>query len=115
MAAEHALGGTGFGYHDFREQGQAGDEPVPNPEGNLFAGGVFESGDLVEVAMVELFPERTEGGGDVGVVDQPAEVRIAGARHREFNLEAVAMQPPAFVVRREFGQEMGRFKLKGFS
>jgi hypothetical protein len=54
--------------------------------------------------VVELLPERAKRLGDVRVVDQPAELGIAFASDDDFGLEAVAVQAPAFVVRRQLRQ-----------
>jgi hypothetical protein len=113
--AVHALSGASFGHHNLGEQGQGGFEPVPDPDGKVFAGGILEARDIVEVAVVELFPEGTESGGDVGVINQPAEFGVAGTGHDELDFEAVAVQAAAFVGGRQFGQQMGGFELEGFA
>jgi hypothetical protein len=109
------LGGAGFGDEDFGEEREAGLEAVPDPDGDMLAGGVFEAGNFIEVAVIELFPERAEGGGDLGVIDQPAEFGIAGAADDEVDFEAMAVETAAFVRGRQFGEEMGGFELEGFA
>ncbi len=115
MAAEDALGGAGFGHDDFREEWQMRFESVPDPDGDLFAGGVFEAGDFVEVTMIELFPEWPEGGGDVGVIDEPAELRITEAGDDDLDFEAMSVQAAALVVGGQLGEEMGGLELEGFA
>ena len=65
--------------------------------------------------MIQFFPDGLEGGGDVRVIHQPAELRVALARHHDFYAEAVAVQPPAFVLLRQVRQQMRRLKLKRFA
>jgi hypothetical protein len=65
--------------------------------------------------VVELFPERLEGGRDVRVIHQPAELGVAGAGDDDFRREAVAVEAPAFVGLRQVRQQVGGFKLKSFA
>jgi hypothetical protein len=114
-AAEHASGGTGFGHDDFDEKWEARFEAGPDPHGDLFAGGIFETRHFVEIAMVELFPEGSEGGGQIGIIGEPAEFGITGAGDGDFDLEAVAVEATAFVGGGQFGEEMSCFELEGFA
>ena len=108
----NAAGGAGFGDDDFGELGELGFEAVPDPDGDVFAGGVFEARDVVEIAVVELFPERFEGVRDVRVIHDPAELGIAFAVDDDFGAEAVAMEAAAFVALGQMREEMGGFELK---
>src|SRR5438552_243692 len=56
---------TGFGHNYLRQQRESGFEFLPDPDGNVFAGGVFETGNFVEIKMVQLFPDWMEGFGDI--------------------------------------------------
>ena len=72
---------AGFGHNDFREQWQLWLQLFPNPDGDIFARRIFEAGNLVQIIMIELFPNRLERRGDVGVVhDQPSFGRIRPPR-----------------------------------
>jgi hypothetical protein len=88
---------AGLGHDDFREQRQFWLQLFPNPDRDNFARRIFEAGNFVQIIMIELFPDRLERRRDVRVIHQPAELRVALARHDDFHLEAVAVQPPAFV------------------
>ena len=81
----------------------------------LRAGRIFEAGDFVQMVVVELFPNRFERRRDVRVIHHPAEFRVAFAGDNDLHLEAVPVQPPAFVRLRQLRQQMRRFKLKRFS
>jgi len=65
--------------------------------------------------MVEYLPNGFERGGEVGVIHHPAEVRIILALNGDFDLEAMPVQPAAFVLGGQVGEEVGGFKLKGFA
>lgn len=82
---------AGFGDNDFREQRQFWLQFFPDPDRNLFAGRIFKTRNFVQITVVELFPDRLECSRDIGVVHQPAEFRIALARHDDVHLEAVTM------------------------
>src|ERR1051326_6995041 len=76
-SAVDTFGGAGFGYDDFGQERQLGLEPVPNPDGDVFAGGVFQTPDLVEVVMVQFCPNWFNSVGNVGIINDPAQLRIA--------------------------------------
>ena len=65
----NALRRAGLGYHDFREEMEPGLQLRPDPNRDILAGRVFEAGNLIEIMVVELFPKRLEGFGDVSVID----------------------------------------------
>jgi len=65
--------------------------------------------------MVEFLPDGVEGFRDIGVIDDPAKLRVAFSSNHDIHLEAMAMQPPAFVRLREMRQQVRGFKLEGFS
>jgi len=56
-ASVDAAGGAGFGDDDFAELREVWLEVLPDPGGDIFAGGVMEAGDFVQVAVVELVPD----------------------------------------------------------
>src|SRR6185295_10612573 len=55
---------AGFRDHDFGEQRQFGLEPPPNPRGEAFARWILQAGNVIEIKMIELPPDRFERGGD---------------------------------------------------
>ncbi len=114
-AAVDATGGAGFGDDEFGEFGEVGFEVGPDPECEVFAGGVFESGHFIEVVVVELFPEWFEGFGDIGVVHDPAVLGVAFSADHDFDLEAVSVEASAFVLLRNIGQVVCGLKLEGFA
>ena len=101
MAAKNTTSRAGFRHNDFGQHRQLRFQLVPNPYGNILAGGIFEAGNFVEVTVVELFPNRFEGGGNIRVIHDPAEFRVAISRDGDLHLETVPVQSAAFVG---FGQ-----------
>ena len=65
--------------------------------------------------MIEFFPDRLERRRNFGVIHQPAQLRIAFARHNNFDAETVAVQAAAFVSLGQQRQQVRSFKLKRFS
>ena len=65
---------TGAGFTNFypAECGQVGFQTLPDPPRDIFAGGVFESADVVEVVMIQLIINRFEGAFDVAEIHDPA-------------------------------------------
>jgi hypothetical protein len=111
MTLRHA----GLGNDNFDKAGQLGLETVPNPDSQVFACGIFEATDLVQVMMVELFEQGSESFHNIGVIHDPAEMRVAFSFHDDFGAEAVTVKTAAFMVFGHMRQEMGRFKLKRFT
>jgi len=65
--------------------------------------------------MVQLFPDALEGRRDVRIIHQPAQLRVALARHDDFHTETVAVEAAALVGLRQMRQQMRRLKLERFS
>jgi len=115
VAAIDASGGAGLGDDDLRDLREGGLEAGPNPEGDVFAGGVFEALDFVEEVVIELLPNGLEGCSQVGVIEKPAHPGIHLASDGDLDLEAVAMDAPALVGGGKMRQEMGCLELKGLA
>jgi len=107
--------GASLSHDNFRKQWQLGLQLFPNPHGDDFARRIFQTGYLVQIIMVELFPDRLERGRDVGVIHQPAQFGIALAGHDNFHAETVAVQATALVIIWQMRQQMRRLKLKRLS
>ena len=101
-----------LGDDNFTQQRQLRSQVFPNPDRDVFAGGVFQAGDFVEITVIELFPERLERFGNVRVIHQPAELGIALAGDDNFRLKTVAVQSAAFMRGRQLRQQVRRFELK---
>ena len=88
---------------------------MPDPVRDDFAGWVFETRNLVEVAMVELLPDGFEEAGEFGVVDEPTKFGISVSADGDFDLETVAVEASAFMAERELGEQVSGFELEGFA
>ena len=87
-----------------------GFEALPDPAGDVFAGGVFQAGDFVEEAVVELVFQGAEAGLDVGEIHHPAFEGIDGAFDGDFDAEGVAVEAGALVAGRDVGEGVGGFE-----
>jgi len=109
------LGSAGFRNHNLGEERELWLEPIPDPDGDVFAGGVLQARDIVQVVVIQFFPQRPECLRDVRVIHDPSKLRIAWTLHNYFDLEAVSVEPPAFVRFGQERQQMGCLKLERFS
>lgn len=75
-------GARAVGFLDFDggEQRQAGLDAVPEPDGDHFCGGPFQTGDIVEIAMVEAVDEGFADGFDICEVHDPSGVCLEMVR-----------------------------------
>jgi|GEM_PF-2122802 len=110
-----AAGGAGFGDNDFGEDGEGRFQLVPDPMGDDFAGGIFETRNFIEITMVELFPDGFEEAGEFGVIDEPAQFGIGFAADGDFDLETVAVEASAFMAEWELGKQVSGLELEGFA
>ncbi len=78
--------------------------------GDVFGGGVFEAGDFVEEAVVELVFEGAEFFLEFAEVHEPAGMGIDGAADGDFDAEGVAVEAGAFVAGRDVGEGVGGFE-----
>jgi len=104
-----------FGDDDFSQQWQLILQLFPNPNRDVFARGIFESGNLVQVKMVQFLPNRFERFRDVGIIHDPSQLLITFPDDGDLDFETVPMQSPAFMRLGQMRQEMRGFKLKGFA
>ena len=77
---------------------------MPDPLGEVFAGGVVEPWQVVQVVVVEALVERLEDGLDLGEIANPAGIRIDIAFDIDGDAELMAMQAPALVACRYMGE-----------
>lgn len=87
---------------------------MPDPSGQVLAGWVFEPLYVVQVAMVDRFFDGLERAFDVGEIHDPAEVRIEGASHVDFDAETMPVQAPALVSGWDVGQLVCRLDREYF-
>ncbi len=73
-------------------------QSFPYPTRYRFTRGVFKSGKVVEIAVVELSMQRLKGEFDVAKVHHPTAVgaNLAGNVHRD--MKGMAMQPRTLVT-----------------
>ena len=94
------------------EEGKLRFEFRPDPAGDVFAGGIFEAGDFVEEAVVELVFERFEEGLEFGEIHEPAGAGVDGAADGDFDAEGVAVEAGALVAWGDVGEAVGGLEVE---
>src|SRR3990172_2536003 len=79
----------------------------PDPPRQIFAGGIFQTLHLVEIAVIELIEDRFERFGDFGVIPDPSPMRVDGTFKMQGYPEGMTVQPAAFMAIRKIGQAVG--------
>src|SRR5947209_3452086 len=72
-------------------------EPLPKPRGHVFDGWIFQAGNLVEIAVIEVLDQRSHRVADLRVIVKPSGRRIDLALDAHLHLEAVPVHPAALV------------------
>ena len=114
VSAVFAATGAGFVDPDAGQLGKERFELLPDPFGDNFAGGVFQTGNIVQIVMVELLVEWLEDRFDLRKIPNPAGVRVDLAFDIDGNAEGMAMQAPTFMPLGYMGEAVGRFENKLF-
>ena len=109
-----APGRAGFSHDDLRERREEWGEPLPDPAGEMFTGGIGETVDVVEVTVIQLVVNWLERGLDVGKIHNPAGRWIEWPRDVDLDPERVTMQSATFVTVRNIRKEMRGFKRELF-
>lgn len=84
-----------FHHFDTGQIRQRGLELLPQPHRQVFAGGVVQPGNIVQIAMVERGMDRPPGRLDVGEIEHPAERGIDLAADGELDPKRMAVQARA--------------------
>lgn len=71
-AAVDAATGAGFPDLDSAQFRQYRFQLVPDPNCQIFAGRILQPGNIVQIIMIELFPDRVKRRLDVAEVHDPA-------------------------------------------
>jgi hypothetical protein len=103
---------TGFTNDNARQGWKSGLQSIPYPAGNVLAGRVFQAWNVVQIVVIQLFPQGKEGGFDVGEVHYPAGLCSYRAADMQGYLKGVAMKSAALVVGGDIRQPVGCFDRK---
>ena len=112
VAMINTAGGAGFRDLHGGQKRQGWLQAIPDPHSHVFAGGILQTVNFVEIMVIQLLPKRLERCGDIGVIDHPAKFGIALALDHDLRLKTVPVQPAAFVILREVWQVMRCLELK---
>src|SRR2546426_12468763 len=115
LTSVNAPGGASLGHNDLGQQRQFRLQLFPNPNRDVFTCGIFQAWNVVQVIMIQLFPNWPERCRDLRIVHHPAQLWIAFARYDNIDFETVSVQPAALVRFGQVRQQVRGFKLKSFS
>ncbi len=87
---------------------------VPDPFRQVLAGGVFQTGNVVQIVVIQTLVERFEDGFQLTEIPNPTSMWIHWPTYIQGNTEGVAMQPPAFVSLRYVRQTVRRLECEFF-
>ena len=62
---------TGFLYNDFGKLRKARQQTLPDPPGQVFAGRILESVDIIQAVMIKLIEQGLEGTPQIGKIHHP--------------------------------------------
>jgi hypothetical protein len=110
-----ALRSASLGDDNLNEAREFRFEALPNPDSNIFAGGVFEAGDFVEIMVIKLIEDGLASIANVGVVHDPAHFGVALSFDDDFGAEAMAMQAAALMIGRDMREHVGGLEVEYFS
>lgn len=113
-AAINASAGARFADLQCTQIGQSGFEFLPDPGGEIFAGWIFQSGDLIKVVVVELVINGCECRFDVGKVHHPAAMFVYSAIGKNLHIEGVAVQARTFMPFGNIGESVSGLETEFF-
>lgn len=97
---------------DARQQRKSGLQCVPDPDGEVFAGWIFEAWHVIEIVMIQLLKQGRESGLDVGEVTDPTKRRLDRSAQMNLDLERMPVKTRTFMALRYVGQAMRRLDAK---
>jgi len=103
---------VGFHHPDGRQVWQSWLELPPQPDREVFAGGVLQSGNLIQITMVKCSMNRLPGRFDLGKIQHPTLHWVDLAAQRKLHVERVPMQARAGMGVRQRGQAPGALQVK---
>ena len=87
-------------------------QSLPDPAGKVFAGGVFQAWNIVQVVVIKLIVNGFEGGLDFAKVHYPAAGLWCIAAYRQSHMKRMSVQTGAFMPLGNIGQAMCRLEVK---
>ena len=91
---------------------ETGQQPVPDPPCEVFAGRVFKSIDVIQAVVVELVEQGLECPSQIGKIHHPARFLAYRAADVYFDSKGVPVQAGALVPFGNVGQPVSGFDLK---
>lgn len=98
--------------HNCAEKRQQRTHLIKDPAGQILTGRILQTGDLIEVMVIQPLISRLEQTLDLGKVHDPSGVRIDIAAQMQLDAERMPVQSRALVALGHVGQPMRRFERK---
>lgn len=76
----------------------------------MFAGGIFQAGNIIKVAMIQGFIDRLASLFDVGKIHNPAMFLSHRAGNVNRGVKRMSMKSLALMIVDHMGQTMGSFE-----
>lgn len=105
--------GACFMHHDLGKQWQRRLGLLPDPACQILAGGILQSGNVIEVMMIEPSVGRFERGFHIRKVHHPSGVRIYRAAQIELDTKRMPMHTRTFVSQWHMRQAVCGLDRKG--
>ncbi|KQQ59841.1 hypothetical protein ASF84_03735 [Pseudomonas sp. Leaf127] len=99
-----AAAGAGFVDSDSAKLRQQWLELNPYPLRQVFTGRVFQTGNVIEIVVIQALIQRLEDRFYLGKIPDPAGMRINRTRQMDADPERVPMQAPALMTFRDVGK-----------
>ena len=87
---------------------------IPNPPAKIFAGGIEQALDFVQIMVVQLLVDRLEYRSQVGKVHYPTGLIFNLPPDPNLNAEGMAVKTSTFVACRHVGQAVSRLTDEDF-
>ncbi len=104
-----------FRNRHFRQRWQRRLQSIPYPAREVFARGILQARNVVQIPMIQRLERWAKCRLDVGEIHNPAKRRIHWALDGNFDPKTVAVQASTLVFGRYGGQSMGGFDLECFA
>ncbi len=85
---------------------------MPDPASQVFAGGILEANDLVQVVMIELIIQRLKNLPQFGEVHHPTAVFTNIPTDVDLNVKGMPVNAGAFVASGNMGQVVSGLHLE---
>lgn len=87
---------------------------LPDPDREIFAGGIFQAVNIIEVVVIKLIIDRCKSSFNIAKIHYPTGLLSHGALNGNRNLKGMTMKASAFMPFWNIWQPMGSLYTKLF-